>query len=105
MYKTFANYISLFSTNKTRRDLVNVIKDQYKTSKKSHIINFLSNQFYCFGGYWIEELRPGTFQSIFFEKTKERIDQYKDIKKEADQFINEIDLEYKYLKKEIKDLF
>ena len=104
-YKTFVKYITLFGTNKTKGALVNKIIDEYKTSKKFFIGTIVPNQFYCFGGYWIEELKPGTFQSIFFEKTKERIDQYKDIKKEADQFINEIDLEYKYLKKEIKDLF
>ena len=103
--KSFAKYITFFGTDKTRGVLVSNIIDQYKTSKKFFIVTIVPNQFYCFGGYWIEELKPGTFQSIFFEETKERIYQYKDIKKEADQFINEIDLEYKYLKKEIKDFF
>ena len=104
-FKSFAKYITFFGTDKTRGVLVSNIIDQYKTSKKFFIVTIVPNQFYCFGGYWIEELKPGTFQSIFFEKTKERIYQYKDIKKEADQFINEIDLEHKYLKREIKDLF
>ena len=104
-FKSFAKDITFFGTDKTRGVLVSKIIDQYKTSKKIFIVTIVPNQFYCFGGYWIEELKPGTFQSIFFEKTKERIYQYKDIKKEADQFINEIDLEHKYLKREIKDLF
>ena len=104
-FKSFAKDITFFGTDKTKGALVSKIIDQYKTSKKIFILTIIPNQLYCFGGYWIEELKPGTFQSIFFEKTKERIYQYKDIKKEADQFINEIDLEHKYLKREIKDLF
>ena len=104
-FKSFAKDINFFGTYKTRGVLVSKIIDEYKTSKKFFIGTIVPNQFYCFGGYWLEELKPGTFQSIFFEKTKERINQFKDIKKEADQFFNEIDLEHKYLKKEVKDLF
>ena len=104
-FKSFAKDITFFGTDKTKGALVSKIIDKHKTSKKIFILTIIPNQFYCLGGYWIEKVNPGTFQSIFFEKTKERIDQYKDIKKQADQFINEIDLEYKYLKKEIKDLF
>ena len=104
-FKTFARDITLFSTNKTKGALVNNLIDQYKTSKRLFIVTIVPNQFYCFGGYWIEEVNPGTFQSIFLEKSKQRINQYKDIKKEADQFIEDINSEYKYIKKEIKDLF
>ena len=104
-FKSFAKDITFFGTDKTRGVLVSKIIDQYKTSKKFFIVNIIPNQFYCFGGYWIEELKPGIFQSIFFEKTNERIDQYKDIKKEADQFIKDINSEYKSIKKEIYDFF
>ena len=92
-YKTFAKDITLFSTNKTKGDLVNKIIDKYKTSKKSYIINFLPNQFYCLAGYWIEALNPGTFQSIFYEKSKQRINQYKNIKKDLDKFIKDINID------------
>ena len=91
--KTFAKDIILFSTNKTRGDLVNKIIDQYKTSKKSYVINFLPNQFYCLAGYWIEALNPGTFQSIFYEKSKRRINQYKNLKKDVDKFIKDINFD------------
>ena len=104
-YKTFAKDITLFSTKKTKGALVNKMINQYKTSKKSFLITFLPNKFYCLAGYWIEEVNPGTFQYIFYEKSKERINQYKDMKKEVDDFIKDINSEYKSIKKDINDLF
>ena len=104
-FKTFAKDITLFGANKTKGALVNKIIDQYKASKKLFIITILPNQFYCLAGYWIEEINPGTFQSIFYEKSKQRINEFKDIKKESDEFIKDFNLDYKYIKKEIKDLF
>ena len=92
-YKTLAKDINLFSTNKTRGNLVKKIIDQYKNSKKSHIINFLPNQFYCFAGYWIEVLNPGTFQSIFYKKSKQRINKYKNLRKDVNKFIKDINLD------------
>ena len=79
--------------------------DQYKTSKKSYIINFVPNQFYCLAGYWIEAVNPGTFQSVFYKKSKQRINQYKNTKKDVDEFFKDINSEYKSIKKEIKDIF
>ena len=102
-YKDFAKDITLFGTNKTKGALVNKIIDQYKSSKKSMLITYVPNQFYCFAGYWIEELNPGIFQTIFYEKSKQRINQYKNIKIEVDEFIKDINSEYKSIQKEIKD--
>ena len=104
-YNTFAKDISLFSTKKTKGALVNNIIDQYKSSKKSFIVNSLPNKLYCLGGYWIEEINPGTFQTIFYEKSKERINQYKNIKKEVDELIKDTNSEYKFIQKKINDLF
>ena len=103
--KTFAKGITLFGTNKTKGALANKIIDQYKTSKKFFIISFVPNRFYCFAGYWIEESNPGTFLSIFYEKSKQKIKQYDDIKKEVDVFLRDENLEYEKIKKEINDLF
>ena len=121
--KSFAKDIFSFSIKNTKGALVKEIIDQYKNSNKFFIITFVPNRFYCLTGYWIEEVNPGTFQSIFYEKSKERINQYidikeegdelfkdinseyKSIKKEADEFIKEINSEYKSIKKEIYDLF
>ena len=63
----------------------------------------MPNKVYCFGGYWIETVNPGTFQSIFYKKGKEEINKYKNIKKEVDVFIRDINSEYKSIEKEIKD--
>ena len=50
----------------------------------------MPNEFYCFAGYWIELLKPGTLQSIIYEKSKNKINQYNNIKNEVDQFIKDI---------------
>ena len=104
-FKTFTKDIKLFANNKTKGALVHKIIDQYKTSKKLFIITLIPNEFYCLAGYWIEELNPGTFQSILYEKSKQKINQYNEIKEEVDEFIKEINSEYKSIKIEIKDLF
>ena len=104
-FKTLAKDITFFGTNKTKGNFVNKIIDQYKNSKKLFIITIVPNQIYCLAGYWIEELSPGKFESIFYEKTKQKINEYKNTKKELDKFIKEINLEYKSIKKEINDFF
>ena len=103
-YKSFAKDITFLGTNKTKGALVSKIIDQYKNSKKSFFITFVPNKIYCFAGYWIEEANPGTFQSIFYDKSKQKINQYNKIKNEADEFINDINSEYKSIKKQIKDI-
>jgi len=104
-FKHLAKYITLFGTNKTKGTFANKMIDQYKNHKKLFIINFVPNQIYCLAGYWIEEVSPGKFESIFYEKTKQKINEYKNTKKEVDKFIKEINLEYKSIKKEINDFF
>ena len=102
-FKPLAKDITLFGTNKTKGTLANKIIDQYKNSKKLFIITFVPNQFYCLAGYWIEKLIPGKFESIFYKKTKQKINEYKNTKKEVDEFIKDINLQYKSIKKEIND--
>ena len=104
-FNSLAKDITLFGTNKTKGTLANKIIDQYKNSIKLFIINVVPNQIYCLAGYWIEEVSPGKFESIFYEKTKQKINEYKNTKKEVDKFIKEINLEYKSIKKEINDFF
>ena len=93
-FMPLAKDFTLFGTNKTKGSFANKIIDKYKTSKKSFFITFVPNQIYCLGGYWIEEVSPGTFQSILFEKSKQKFNQYKNTKKEVDTFLREINLEY-----------
>ena len=104
-FKSLAKNITLFGTNKTKGTFANKIIDQYKNSKKLIIITFVPNQIYCLAGYWIEKVIPGTFQSILYEKSKQKINQYKNTKKEVDAFIKEINKEYKSIKQEINDFF
>ena len=103
--KPLAQDIALFGTKNTKGTFANKIIDQYKNSKKLFIINFIPNKIYCLAGYWIEEISPGKFESIFYQKTKQKINEYKNTKKEVDEFIKEINLEYKSIKKEINDFF
>ena len=104
-FKAYLGDITSFGTNKTQGTLVNKIIDQYKNSNKLFILNLFPNQIYCLAGYWIEEVSPGKFESIFYKKTKQKINEYKNNKKEVDQFIREINLEFKSIKKEINDFF
>ena len=104
-FRPLAKDITLFGTNKSKGTFANNMIDQYKNSKKLFIINFVSNQIYCLAGYWIEVANPGKFESIFYKKTKQKINEYKNTKKEVDQFIKEINLEYKSIKKEINKFF
>jgi len=103
--KPFAKDITLLGTKKTRGVLASKIIDQYKISKNSFIINLLPNKIICLGGYLIEDTNPGTLESIIYEKSKQKINEYIDIKKEFNKFIKETNLEYKSIKKEINDLF
>jgi len=104
-FKPLAKDMTLFGTKKSKGNFANKIIDQYKNSKKLFIITFVPNKIYCLAGYWIEEISPGKFESIFYEKTKQKINEYKNNKKEVDKFIKEINLEYKSIKKEINDFF
>ena len=103
-FRNFAKDISSFGINNTKGTLANKIINQYKNSKKLFIITIVPNRIYCLSGYIIEDVNPGTFQSIFYEKSKKRINEYIDIKRETDKFIKGIDLEYKSIKKEANEL-
>ena len=102
-FKRLVDDIILFGTNKTKGNLANKIIDQYKNSKKLFILTYIPNQIYCLAGYWIEEVSPGKLESILYKKTKQKIKEYKNTKKEVDEFIKDINLEYKSIKKEIND--
>ena len=104
-FKPLAKDITLFGTKKTKGNLANKIIDQYKKSKKLFIVTFVPNRIYCLAGYWIEVSNPGKFESILYKKSKQKINEYKNIKIEVDEFIKDINLEYKSIKKEINDFF
>tara|TARA_S200000501_G_C20613966_1_gene651558 strand:+ start:253 stop:729 length:477 start_codon:yes stop_codon:yes gene_type:complete len=97
--------IAKFGVSKTRGALINKMIDQYKNSKNSQIIKIVPNRIYCYAGYWIEYLNPGTFESIFNAKSKNVINEFKDLKGEVDGILNNINSEYKVIKKEFNSLF
>ena len=79
--KYLAKDITLFGTNKTKGTFANKIIDQYKNSKKLFIITIIPNQIFCLAGYWIEEVSPGEFESIFHEKSKQKLINIRILKK------------------------
>ena len=103
--KSISTDIAKFGVSKTRGGFINKIIDQYKTSKDSQMIKLIPNKLYCFSGYWIEKVNPGTFESIFYSKSKKAINEFKDLKEEVNGVLNEINSEYKFIKKELKSLF
>ena len=103
--KSISTDIAKFGVSKTRGGVINKMIDQYKTSKDSQMIKLIPNKLYCFSGYWIEKVNPGTFESIFYSKSKKAMNEFKDLKEEVNGVLNEINSEYKFIKKEFKSLF
>ena len=96
---------SKLGITKTRGAFVNKMINEYKNSKNNFLIKIVPNDVYCLAGYFIETAKPGIFEKIILEKSKKRINELKDIKDGLDSLINNIDLEYKTLKKEFNSLF
>ena len=103
--KSISKDIAKFGVSQTRGFLINKMIDQYKTTKDLQIIKLIPNNLYCFSGYWIEKLKPGTFESIFYSEIKKEINEFIDLKDQVDGVLNEINSEYKFIKKEFKSLF
>ena len=104
-FKNFAKDITLFGTDKTKGALVNKIINQYKKSKNLLFVTIIPTQLYCLGGYWIEEVKPGMFESIILEKGKQKINEIKDMEDDFDEFLRDANSEYKNLKKDFDSFF
>ena len=104
-FTSISKDISKFGISKTKGALINKLIDKYKTSKNSQILSLVPNYVYCYGGYWIETINPGTFESLFISKTKKTINEFKDLKDEVDEILNDINSEYKVIKKEFNSIF
>ena len=103
--KSISRDIAKFGVSKTEGVLINKIISEYKTTKNSFVINLLPNQTYCLGGYWIEKINPGKFESILFEKSQQKIKELKDLKEEVDIFINDFNSDYRNLIDEFHKAF
>jgi len=86
--KSLTKDISRFGVNKTKGSLINKIINQYKTSKNSFIINFIPNKVFCFSGYWVEKVIPGTFESVIYNVGKKKINEFREFREEVDRLIN-----------------
>ena len=103
--KSLSRDISRFGINKTRGSLINGMIIQYKTSKNSFILNIIPNKIYCFSGYWVEKVIPGTFESVIYGIGKKKINEFREIKEEVDGLINNFNSEYKNIRKEFNSIF
>ena len=103
--KSLAKDISKFGVNKTRGSLMNKMINQYKTSKNLFILNVIPNKIYCFSGYWVEKVIPGTFESVIYDVGKKKINELREIKEEIDGLINNFNSEYKNIRKEFNSIF
>ena len=103
--KSLSRDISRFGINKTRGSLINGMINQYKTSKNSFILNIIPNKIYCFSGYWVEKVIPGTFESVIYDVGKKKINEFREIKEEVDGLINNFNSEYKNIRKEFNSIF
>jgi len=103
--KSLSRDMSRFGINKTRGSLINKMINQYKISKNSFILNVIPNKLYCFSGYWVEKVMPGKFESVIYDKSKKTIDEFKELKEEVDELINNFNSEYKNIRREIESIF
>ena len=103
--KSISKDIAKVGVSKTGGVLINKMIDQYKTTKDLQIIKLIPNNLYCFSGYWIEKLKPVIFESIFYSEIKKEINEFIDLKDQVGGVLNEINSEYKLIKKEFKSLF
>ena len=103
--KSLSRDLSRFGVNKTRGSLINKMIDQYKTSKNSLILNVIPNRVYCFSGYWVEKLIPGIFESVIYNKGKQKINEARQFKEEVDEIINNFNSEYKNIRKKFNSVF
>jgi len=103
--KLISKDIAKFGVSKTKGGLINKMINQYKNSKNSRIIKIIPNKVYCFAGYWIENINPGTFERIFIEKSKKTINEFTDLKNQVDGILNNINSEYRNIKNEFDNLF
>ena len=86
--KSLTRDISRFGVNKTKGSLINKMITQYKTSKNSFILNVIPNKVYCFSGYWVEKVIPGTFESVIYDVGNKKINEFREFKEEVDGLIN-----------------
>ncbi len=93
-----------------RGNLTKKVVDQYKASDESVLFSFIPTKIYCLSGYWIEKFRPGTFESIVYGSSKEKVEEFYDeyriiFRNDINDLMNDFNQQYKTIKKEFNRLF
>ena len=81
--KSITNDVLNFGLSKSKGKLLINGIDKYKKSKNFLILTLIPNELYCLIGYWIEEVKPGMFESIILEKGKQAKEQEPDAYKDT----------------------
>ena len=94
----------------SRGDLTKRVIDQYKSSDESVLFSFVPTRIYCLSGYWIEKFMPGTFESIVYESSKEKVNEFYEeygliLKNDTNNLMNEFNQKYKMIKEEFNGIF
>ena len=108
--KILTQAIASYGMYNSRGDLTKRIVNQYRLSEDSVLISFLPTKIYCLSGYWLEKFKPGIFEEIVYEYSKEVVedfyDEYRiDLKNEVNDLINDFNTKYKMIRKEFNGFF
>ena len=103
--KSIYRDIAKFGVRKTRGDFISKMIDQYKSHNSSFIIKLVPNSLFCYAGYWLEMTKPGILESILYTKSKNKMNEFKDLKDDVEEIIDNINSEYKVIKKEFNSFF
>ena len=104
-HKSLLRDLSRFGVKKTKGSIVLQIINQYKTSKNSILIAFIPNKIVCLSGYWLENIIPGTFESVIYYKSQEKINKFRDFKEEIDGRIKNFNSGYENIREEFNSIF
>ena len=111
--KVISKALTSIGIDNSRGGLTKKVIDEYKYSDESVLISFVPTKFYCLSGYWIEKIRPGIFESIVYESSKEKVkdfyDEYEIIFKndmnDVNNLMNDLHQQYEIIKNEFNGLF
>ena len=110
--KVITKALASIGMDNSRGDLTKKLIDQYKNSDKSVLISFVPTKFYCLSGYWIEKISPGIFESIVYESSKEKVEDFyneyelifKNDLNDVNNLMNDLNQKYEILKNEFNGL-
>ena len=109
-FKIISKALASVGMDNSKGDLTMKIIDQYKISDESLLFRFVPTKIYCVSGYWIEKFRPGTFESIVYESSKDKVEEFYDeygiiLRNDINDLMNDFNQQYKTIKKEFNRLF